>query len=402
MAEREGRSGGYAHERRTIAGLAAIYLLRLLGMYMVLPVLSLHAATLRGQTPLLVGLAVGSYGLAQAGLQVPFGIWSDHFGRRRIIAVGLFLFTAGSVMAAMAPSVLWLVAGRTLQGAGGISAVVVAFIADVSRPQIRAQAMAVLGASVGVAFAIGMITGPGLAARYGVPGLFWLTAGLSFLAMIYVLVGIPRPPQHVHDATIEWTPGHLRDVLLDARMRRLDLGSLLLHTMVTTMFVVGPGLIENYLPAAEHGKIYGVLVPIGLVIMAVSAVTADRKGRLKEAILAGGVFLLVGGAGLILDVSGFAAIVLAVGCTIAAVAVAEPAAPAMVTRLAHEDARGTAAGVYHMCQFSGSFLGGIAGGLLLGQPTALGWVLVGGAVLWLALALGLPRLGPGHEIGFSD
>lgn len=396
------RGGGYAHERRTIAGLAGIYLLRLLGMYMVLPVLSLHAARLEGHTPLLVGLAVGSYGLAQGALQVPFGIWSDRFGRRRVIAFGLFLFTAGSVIAALAPSVIWLVAGRTLQGAGGISAVVVAFIADVSRPQIRAQAMAVLGASVGVAFAIGMITGPGLAARYGVPGLFWLTAGLSLLAMVYVLTGIPSPPRHVHDATIEWTPGHLRDVLLDGRMRRLDLGSLLLHTMVTTMFVVGPGLIENYLPAAEHGKVYGVLVPIGLVLMALSAVTADRKGRLKEAILGGGLFLLVGGAGLVLDLDGFWAIVLAVGCTIAAVAVAEPAAPAMVTRLAHDDARGTAAGVYHMCQFSGSFLGGVVGGLLLDRPTALGWVLLGGAALWLALAAGLPRLAPGREIDFGD
>jgi MFS family permease len=382
----------YAHEKRSVAGLAAIYMLRLLGMYMVLPVLALYAATLPGHTPILVGLAVGSYGLAQALLQVPFGVWSDRYGRRRVIGSGLFLFTLGSVVAALAPNVVWLIVGRTLQGAGGIAAAVVAFIADVTRPQARAQAMAVLGASVGVAFAIGMISGPSLAARFGVTGLFWFTAALSAVALLYISFGIPRPPRHVHDSTVEWTPGFLREVAMMPAMRRLDIGATLLHTMVTCMFVVGPGRLERYLPVEEHGKVYLVLVPIGLILMAGSAAVADRWGRLREAILAGSLFLIVGGVGLIYAPEAFWSIILATGCTIAAVAVAEPAAPAMVTRLARDEARGTAAGAYHMCEFSGSFFGGLAGGLLLHWPHALGWVLAGGAAVWFLLAAGLPRL----------
>ncbi len=382
----------YAHEKRTVAGLAGIYLLRLLGMYMVLPVLSLYASTLEGQTPILVGIAVGSYGLAQALLQVPFGVWSDRYGRRRVIGGGLVLFTLGSVIAAMAPNVGWLIVGRTLQGAGGIAAAVVAFIADVTRPSGRAQAMAVLGASVGVAFAIGMISGPSLAARFGVPGLFWFTAALSAVATVYVSFGIPRPPKHVHDASVEWTPGYLREVWAFGALRRLDLGATLLHTMVTCMFVVGPGRLAAYLPVSDHGRVYSVLVPVGLLLMGISAAVADRWGRLKEAILSGSVFLAAGGIALLLGPDRFWTIVFAIGSAIAAVAVAEPAAPAMVTRLARDEARGTAAGAYHMCEFAGSFLGGLVGGFLLHRPEGLGWVLLGGALLWLTIAAGLPRL----------
>lgn len=393
---RSGDGRPHPHERRTIAGLAGIYLLRLLGMYMVLPVLALHAAKLEGSTPVLVGLAVGGYGLAQAALQIPFGVWSDRYGRRRVIAGGLLVFALGSVLAAVADGAWLLVIGRVLQGAGGISAAVVALIADVSRPQVRAQAMAVLGAAVGVAFAIGMIAGPGLAGRFGVPFLFWLTAGLTMLAVLYVAVGIPGPNRHVHDATLEWTPGHLAEVLRSTAMRRLDLGALLLHSSVTALFVVGPVLLQRHLPASEHGTVYGVLVPIGLVLMVISAFFADRHGRLKDAILSGGVCLLGAAVCLAFGRDSFPGVVGAMGLTIAAVAIAEPAAPAMVTRLANDQARGTAAGVYHLCQFTGSFIGGLVGGLLLEDPQTLGVALIVGAILWLLLASNLPRLKPGR------
>ncbi len=390
---REPRPG----ELRTILGLAGIYLLRLLGMYMVLPVLSLHAAGLRGQTPLLVGMSVGAYGLAQAALQVPFGVWSDRFGRRRVIAGGLLVFAGGSVLAAMADSAPMLVLARVLQGAGGISAAVVALIGDVSRPQYRTRAMAVLGASVGVAFAIGMIAGPGLAAHYGVPFLFWLTAGLSVLAALYVVTGIPRPPRHVHDSSVEWTPGHLFEVLANPAMRRLDLGALLLHSQVTAMFVVGPTLLARHVPVEHHGTVYLFLVPTGLVLMGLSAVYADRRGRLKTAILGGGFFLAGSAFFLLFDHAGMTGAIGSMGLTIAAVAVAEPAAPAMLTRLADDQARGTAAGIYHMCQFTGSFVGGVIGGVLMHRPEWLGVVLLAGSTAWLWIASGLPRLRPGAQ-----
>ena len=384
------------HERRTILGLAGIYLLRLLGMYMVLPVLSLHASELEGHTPLLVGLSVGAYGLAQALLQIPFGVWSDRYGRRRVIAGGLLVFAAGSVVAALADNALQLVIGRTLQGAGGVSAAVVALIADVSRPSIRTRAMAALGVSVGVAFTIGMIAGPGLASRFGVPFLFWLTAVLSVLAAIYVVTMIPKPPRHVHDASLEWTPGHLNEVLRHRPMLRLDAGAFLQHAQVTAMFVVGPGLLADFIPRAEHGKVYLVLVPVGLSVMLVSAFFADRWGRLKQAVMGGSVALLGASAFLLAGGPTFWATAGAIGLTIVAVATAEPAAPAMLTRLANDQARGTAAGTYAMAQFTGSFAGGLAGGLMLHQPITLGVYLAVASTLWLIVAIGLPRL-PAHQ-----
>ncbi|RKZ13588.1 MFS transporter [bacterium] len=385
----------YPHERRTVVSLAGIYLLRLLGMYMVLPVLGLHAAQLPGATPLLTGLSVGAYGLAQSALQIPFGVWSDRFGRRRVIAVGLLIFAGGSVLAAMAPNVAWLVVGRVMQGAGGISAAVVALLADATRPVFRARAMGILGASVGIAFAIGMIAGPGLAARFGVPFLFWLTAGLSVLAALWVITGVPRPPRHVHDASVEWTPGHLMEVIKDPGMLRVDLGAFFLHSQVTAMFVVGPRLLTNHLPQEEHGVVYLVLVPIGLVFMGLTAYFGDRRGLLKQSVLVGvacvaaSAFFLVGGW------DNFYGVAAAMGFTILAVATAEPAAPSIVTHLANDSARGTAAGLYHMCQFMGSFFGGLVGGYMLDRPEELGVLLIMGSLTWFALASGLPDLGPG-------
>ena len=395
----------HPHELRTILGLSGIYLLRLLGMYMVLPVLSLHARELEGHTPLLVGLSVGAYGLAQAALQIPFGIWSDRFGRRRVIAGGLLVFAAGSVVAALADNAVQLVIGRTLQGAGGVAAAVMALITDVSRPSIRARAMAALGASVGIAFTIGMIAGPGLAARFGVPFLFWLTAALSVLAALYVVTGIPRPGQHVHDPSVEWTPGHLGEVLRHPAMRRLDVGAFLQHTQVTMMFVVGPGLLAELVPRAAPAEIYTVLVPVGLSVMVVSAFFADRWGLLKHAVLGGSVSLLGAAAFLLIGDASFVAISGAIGMTIIAVATAEPAAPAMVTRLSNDTARGTAAGTYAMSQFTGSFAGGLAAWLVLLRPIsgvpfdqaiALGASLCALSIVWFFVAIGLPRL-PGQR-----
>jgi MFS family permease len=381
------------HERRTVGSLAGIYLLRLLGMYMVLPVLSLHAGDLAGATPLMTGLALGGYGLAQAALQIPFGVWSDRFGRRRVIAVGLLVFAAGSVIAAVASSVAWLVIGRVIQGAGAIAAAVVALLADATRSEFRARAMAILGASVGVAFAIGMVAGPTLAARYGVPFLFWLTAGLSVLAALWVVTGVPRPPLHVHDASVEWTPGHITEVLRDPGMVRVALGAFFLHSQVTAMFVVGPRLLTEHLPLEHHGTVYLVLVPIGLVVMGLTAYFADRRGLLKQAIL-GGVGCV--GASALFMIGGFdqfIPVAAALGFTILAVATAEPAAPSIVTHLANQSARGTAAGLYHMCQFTGSFFGGLVGGYMLDRPQELGVLLFLGALIWFALASGLPSLG---------
>lgn len=383
----------FRHETRNVAGMACIFGLRLLGLYMVLPVLALHANDLRGATPFLVGLSVGSYGLTQAALQVPFGSLSDRYGRRRIIALGLLLFAAGSVLAARAGSVWVLILGRTLQGGGAVSSAVVALVADLTRPQVRVRAMAAVGSAVGVAFAAGMIMGPSVASHFGVAAVFWLMAAFSVVAAAYVLLLVPRPPRGVHHADVAWTAGQWGGVVHSAAMVRLDAGIFLLHAMVTALFVVGPGLMATHIPVAEHGKVYAAVVPFGVALMAFSAIQADRRGRLREAVVGGAVLLAAASVALAFA-HHYAGVVAAVALAVGGVALAEPAMPAMLTRLSAAETRGTAAGLFHMSQFVGSFVGGALGGLLLRQPTRLALVMLAGAVLWLIVAWGLPHLGP--------
>lgn len=341
-----------------------------------------------------MGLSVGIYGATQALFQVPFGLWSDRFGRRRVIVAGLVIFVAGSVIAAEAETALWLVVGRALQGAGAIASAVVAMMADVTRDHVRTRAMATLGFAVGLSLSLGLVLGPGLASKFGVPGLFWATAVLSLLAAAYMLAFIPRPPTVSHHEELEWTSDQLGDVLHARALVRLDLGALLLHTMVTALFVAVPIYMAEVLETDRHGLVYAFIMPIALVLMGFSSVWADRHGRLREVILAGAVCLAGAGAALALVADSLPGIVAICALTIFGVALAAPAQPAFVTRLASPRARGTASGLFHMCQFGGSFLGGTLGGVLIESPAALGWGIAGGGLLWLFSNAGLPRLDP--------
>jgi len=378
---------------RAVIGLAALYGLRMLGMYLVMPVLSLYAGTLESATPLLIGMSLGIYGLSQAFLQIPFGAWSDKYGRRRVIVTGLLLFVLGSVICAQADSIWWLIIGRFFQGAGAIASALVALLADLTGPRYRARAMGAIGISVGVSFTIGMIFGPSLAVRLGVPVLFWVTAGLSIAGALFIVLFIPKVSAHHHHQDVEWTGGQTGMVLHHPALVRLDIGIFVLHTLVTALFVVGPTLLSQYVPQAEHGRIYAPIVLLGVPLLAASAYYSDRKGRLKEAIVAGAVCLVIGqvclnfGDRSVLWVAG------AVAGAVAGIAVAEPAMPALLTQITTADLRGTAAGIFHTGQFLGSFAGGLLGGAMLKAPHTFGPVLIVLSVIWLILSLGLPRHG---------
>lgn len=379
-------------ETASVLGLSSIYALRLAGLYMVLPVLSLHAATLEGATPLWIGLSVGIYGLTQGLFQMPFGMLGDRFGRRRVIAMGLVLFSVGSMVAASADSAIMLVIGRFLQGSGAIASTLVALVSDLTRPQVRVRALAAIGAAVAVSFAAGMILGPALSTRWGVPTLFWITAVLSAFGAAYVLVGIPKPEVITHDG--DWHVEDLGALLRSPTLVRLDLGIFALQAMATALFVVGPKLLVEHLPVSEHGRLYAMVVPAGLVFMVVSALQADRWGKLRETVL---VAAIIAGAGFVMlwsDPGRMIYLVLAIAGTMTAVALAEPAMPAMVSRLSPPPARGTAAGLFHSCEFTGSFFGGLLAGALLEQPKVLAGCLVAIAFVWLVVSWGLPHLGP--------
>ncbi len=379
---------------RVVLGLASLYGLRLLGMYLVLPVLSLYAGTLRGSTALLVGMSLGIYGFSQALFQIPFGIWSDRYGRRRAIVAGLLLFALGSVIAAQAHSMLWLIIGRFLQGSGAVASALVALMADLSGPRYRARAMGTIGVAVGLSFSVGMVFGPAIYHRMGAPALFWLMAVLSLVGALYVMLLIPRVEVHHHDEETEWTRGQSHALLHHVSLLRLDTGIFVLHLMVTAAFVVGPTYLARFRPVAEHGRIYAPIVLGGVALMAVSVILADRWARLKETIIAGSVFLVGAAVFLTMAPQGLGWCVAVIICMVAGIALAEPAMAALLTHLVKRQQRGTAAGIFHTSQFLGSFIGGMLGGAMLDEARLIGTVLVALSFAWLLFSFGLPRLRP--------
>jgi len=381
-------------ERRAVTGLAVLYGLRLLGMYMVLPVLALHAAELDGATSLRIGLSVGCYGLAQGVFQVPLGALGDRFGRRRILALGLFVFAAGSVVCARATDIEMLILGRTLQGAGAIASTLVALIADLTRPSVRARGMASIGAAVALSFGLGMVVGPFMAAKLGVPSLFWLMAILPALGAVYVLVGIPRPTDLARSSETEWHRGDVSQLLRTTTVLRLNTGIFSLHVMTTALFVVGPRILALHVEPSRHGLVYLTLVPLGLLALKLSSRHTDRRGKPREAILLAAALMITANALLLAGGEGLFMFMGAVICVTTAVALAEPAMPTMLSRLAPPNARGTAAGLYHSFEFVGSFAGGALGGVFLERPSQLGAVLLVLAVVITATLWGLPQLGP--------
>lgn len=383
-------------EVSTTAALAAVYFLRMLGLFVVLPTYALGAAELPGATEALVGFGVGVYGGTQALLQIPFGRWSDRLGRKPIIVGGLFIFVLGSVLAACADHILWSILGRALQGAGAVSAAIMALAADLTRESIRTRVMAAIGISIGVSFAVAFVLGPLIAAASGLGGVFAFAALLGLAAIVLVLWVVPSPPAPV--AGQEPPRDALRRALADANLLRLDSGIFCLHFLLTATFVVLPLVLRDTagLSAGELWRLYlpALVLSVGCVmpLLRVADRHGDRPGLFIAASLGLAVVQLAwatygGGqwlAGLLLTVFFLAFNLLEAGL------------PALVSRAAPAGIRGTALGVYATSQFLGTFLGGVAAGLLhefhgtgavflMNGLIALGWA-------WLARGLRLPPL----------
>ncbi len=234
-----------ALEKKTLAGLSMIFAIRMFGLFIVLPVISLYARSLPGANPFWLGLALGGYGLSQAIFQIPFGMMSDRFGRKPMIVIGLLIFAGGSLFAASAHSVLGLFIGRLLQGAGAIASVVIALMADLTREEYRTRAMAGIGISIGLSFAVGMVVGPIVGAHYGVNSLFWITAVLSLVGIGILLLVVPNPSGAVHKNEMELSFSQLGYVLKNPALARIDLSVFLLHLFLTAVFVSFPVLLRQ-------------------------------------------------------------------------------------------------------------------------------------------------------------
>lgn len=378
-------------EKRASTSLASIYALRMAGLFMILPVFALYAEQLEGHTPTLVGLAVGIYGLTQAALQIPFGMLSDRFGRKPVIASGLLIFAVGSMIAAMADSIHGVILGRALQGAGAIAAAIMALTADLTREEHRVKAMGMIGVSIGLSFAVSLVAGPVVSRWIGVDGIFWLTAVLALggIWVLYKVVPTPSVSRFHRDA--QPVPSQFRTVLRDEELLRLDAGIFILHMVLTATFVVMPLALRDHagLAPEHHWWIYLPVLLIAMVVMVPFVVLAESRRKMKQ-VFVGSIFVLVL-AELILmgDSDSVYAVFGALLLFFVAFNVLEATLPSLIVKVAPPDIKGTAMGVYSSSQFLGAFLGGLAGGAIYG---AFGYnsVFLFAAVmllLWLALAV---------------
>lgn len=381
-------SGG---ETRAAGGLALVFAFRMLGMFMVLPVLATYGMDLQGSTPALIGLAIGAYGLTQAFLQIPFGILSDRIGRRPVIYAGLLIFAAGSVLAANADSIWGVIGGRVLQGAGAISAAVMALLSDLTREQHRTKAMAMIGMSIGLSFAVAMVIGPLLTRAFGLSGLFWVTAAMALLGILIVAVLVPRSVGVLQHRESGVARQALLPTLRHADLLRLDLGILVLHAILMASFVALPlALVEQGgLPKEEHWWVYLTALLIGFFGMLPFIIYAEKKRQMKRVLLGAVAVLLA--CELFFWVFGHSLRALVLGTVVffTAFNLLEASLPSLISKVAPAGGKGTAMGVYSTSQFLGAALGGILGGWLY-QHYSLSGAFLGCAalaLLWLGFAV---------------
>lgn len=355
-------------EKRAASSLAMIYSLRMMGLFMILPVFSLYGETLQGSSAFLIGMAIGIYGLTQAAFQIPFGMLSDRIGRKPVIAAGLLIFALGSVIAAMADSMWGVIIGRAIQGAGAIAAAIMALTADLTREEHRVKAMAIIGGSIGFSFAISLVAGPVINSVIGVQGIFWITAVLAIGGIFVLYRVVPTPVLSTFHRDTEPVPSQFKNVLSNSELLRLDAGIFILHMVLTSTFVALPFALRDYadLETANHWWIYLPVLLIALVVMIPFVVVAEKRRRMKQVMTGAVLILAVAEFLLLLDHYSVFSIGLALLLFFIAFNVLEATLPSMIVKTVEPHIKGTAMGVYSSSQFLGAFTGGIVGGSLYG------------------------------------
>ncbi len=356
-----------ALEVRASLSLASIYGLRMLGMFLILPIFSIYAETLPGgESHLLIGLALGAYGLTQAMLQLPFGMASDRFGRKRMIYIGLLLFVIGSLVAAFADNLYTVIIGRAIQGAGAVSAVVTALVADLTREEHRTKAMAMIGGTIGITFALSLVLGPALNQWIGIPGIFMLTGILAALAVLVVKYLVPDPVVSRFHSDAEAAPSKLKDVLQDMQLMRLNFGIFSLHAAQMAMFVVVPFAIKQTSGMSEndHWLIYLPIMVLSFALMVPAIIYGEKKAKLKQ-VFVGAIFIMLLAQLLFAgSVDLFWGVIVSLSAYFVAFNILEATLPSIISKLAPAASKGTAIGVYNTAQSLGVFIGGAFGGYL--------------------------------------
>jgi len=380
-------------ERRASFGLAGIYGLRMLGLFIILPIFAIYAQHLPGgESHTMIGIALGAYGLTQAILQIPMGWASDRFGRKPVIYASLVLFALGSFVAASAHDIYWIIGGRVIQGAGALNAAVMALTADLTREEVRTKAMAMIGITIGITFSISMVLSPMLDNLLGVPGIFALTGVLALLAIGVVKFVIPDPAITRFHSDTEASWKHFSAVLHNKELLRLDFGIFSLHAILMSVFMQVPFVLEkDGLVLSHHWYIYLPVMLVAFGLMVPPIIIAEKKNKMKQVFMLSVFLAMCGQALLMFGQNSLWGVAAALLIFFTAFNVLEATLPSMISKIAPLAFKGTAMGVYSSVQFLGAFFGAAVGGFILqhwGGDAVFGFAIVL-LLLWLLVASGM-------------
>ena len=382
-------------EKRTALSLAAVYAVRMLGLFMILPVFSLYAKNMPEATPFLIGLAIGIYGLSQAILQIPLGLLSDKIGRKPVIVGGLFIFAIGSVIAALANDLEGIIIGRAIQGSGAIAAATMALAADLTRENHRAKVMAIIGMTIGISFGVAMIVGPIISEWAGLSGIFWVTTALALIGILLILFVVPQPPKlHSHrDAGI--IKGYLAPALKDPTLIRMNIGVFILHMIMTANFTVLPLIFKENLgfDQIDQWQIYLPVLVLSFILSVPLIILSEKYQKIKPLFIFSVVSLVI--AQIFMGLMNDATLPLLASFLLFFIGFnfLEAVQPSLVAKYSNVNTKGTAMGVFSTAQFMGIFVGGVVGGTALTLWGIQGVMYFGAvmAFIWLLIAIGLPQ-----------
>lgn len=392
-----------ASERRAIFSLGLLYASRMLGLFMVLPVFVIYGQQLEQANEVLIGLAIGAYGLSQAIFQIPFGSLSDKYGRKKLIFIGLVIFFLGSVLAASSENIYGMILGRFLQGAGAIASVLMALLSDLTSFESRTKAMAMIGMSIGVSFTAALIIGPLVAASFGLQGIFWLTALFAILGMFCLYFLVPTPLTITKDRNTRIFKDQIIDVLKNPELIKLDIGIFSLHLCLTAVFIAVPITLQQklHLPGQEHWLVYLTVMVFSFFAMVPFIIYGEKKQQMKRTFLFAISLLMLSAFSFIITQGSFAYFWCSLFFYFMAFNLLEASLPSLVSKLAPAASKGTAMGVYSTAQFLGAFVGGVSGGWLLSRFHEVGVYVLVGCVCFIWLLIAKLMKNPTNETGMT-
>ncbi|MBF2720325.1 MFS transporter [Psychrobacter sp. NG254] len=382
-------------EKRAILGVGGIFALRMIGLFMIVPVFSVYGNDYTHATPFLIGLAVGVYGLGQAIFQIPMSLAADKFPRKPIIFLGLILFAIGGMIAANATDIYEVIIGRALAGSGAVSAVLMALLADVTREEMRTKAMATMGLTIATSIMLAFAFGPLLVGSLGISGLFWLTSGFAILAML-LLVFVPTPLRVLkHNLDNKTIGQQLATVLKIGDLNRLHIGIFALHLTMTAIFVILPHQFSDVmgLSVRQQGMVYLPLLFIGFAVAIPFIIIAEKKRKMRQVFLGAIALMTASLAVLAVGSSYGVGIILGLLLYFMGFNLIEATIPSWISKRAPVANKATAMGISSSSQFFGAFVGGAMGGLLLSQPSLLAWGILA-VIMGIALLLIIPIAQP--------